>query len=276
MQQIFYFLSKFRYFLLFVLLEIVAFIFIFQHHSYHKSKLVNSSNFVTGGIYSQINTINEFFHLKSENQRLNEENTQLKNLIERRTYTNISNDFEIANDKEHNQKYEYTSAKIINNNFTKQNNYLTLNKGEKQGLNADLGVINSKGVVGVIKSTSNNYSSVLSILNNYSRINIRLKNSNHFGTMSWNGYDYNMVQITDIPRQVNIKGGDTIITGGKSAIFPEGILIGFVKDFVFENNQYKLINISLFNDMSSLGQVQVVKNLQREEQLTLEIESENE
>jgi rod shape-determining protein MreC len=258
------------------LLEIIAFVFIFQHHSYHKSKFVNSSNVITGSVYSSINSVNEFFHLKSENQKLNEENARLKNLLQKQNSTSTLTNYEVINDIEHGQKYEYTTAKIINNNFTKQNNYLTLNKGKNQGLKSDLGVINSKGVIGVIKSTSNNFSSVLSILNNYSRVNIRLKNSNHFGTMSWNGDDYNVVQITDIPRQAILKVGDTIITGGKSAIFPEGILIGFVKDFVFENNQYKLINISLFNDMSSLGQVQVVKNLYREEQLTLENKLENE
>jgi rod shape-determining protein MreC len=92
----------------------------------------------------------------------------------------------------------------------------------------------------------------------------------------WNGENYNILQINDIPRQAVIKINDTIITGGKSIIFPEGIPIGVIKDFKFENNQYQQINIALFNDMSALGYVQIVKNIRREEQLNLEQESVNE
>ncbi len=88
--------------------------------------------------------------------------------------------------------------------------------------------------------------------------------------MFWDGKDPNILQITDIPRQAIIKVGDTIISGGKSAIFPEGIIVGVIKDFKFENNQFLEINVTLFNDMSSLGYVQVVKNLQKKEQLNLE------
>jgi len=105
---------------------------------------------------------------------------------------------------------------------------------------------------------------------------VRLKNSNHFGTLVWNGEDYNILQLIDIPRQAHIKEGDTIITGGKSAIFPEGITIGTIKDFNFENNQYQNINIVLFNDMSAIGYVQIVKNLERIEQINLEKNTINE
>ena len=117
---------------------------------------------------------------------------------------------------------------------------------------------------------------MLSILNSNSKINIRLKNYDHFGTLAWDGKDYKITQITDIPRQAIIKTGDTIITGGKSAIFPEGINVGTIKDFKFENNQYIEINVALFNDMSSLGYVQVIKNLQKSEQLKLEQNAVNE
>ncbi len=276
MQQIIYFIRKFRYFLLFILLETVAFIFIIQHHSYHKSKFVNSANSVTGGIYNTVSSVNDFFLLKSENERLIEENTQLKNLLNKRDINFNQTTFKVNDSAKFGQKYEYTVAKIINNNYTNRNNSLTINKGTNQGITSDLGVINSKGIIGVTKSTSGNYTTVLSILNNNSKINVRLKNSNHFGTLIWNGKDYNILQLIDMPRQAQIKIGDTIITGGKSAIFPEGITIGTVKDFNFENNQYQNINIKLFNDMSAIGYVQIVKNLERIEQLNLENNTINE
>jgi len=270
MQQIIYFIRKFRYFLLFIILEIFAFYLTIQHHSYHKSKFVNSANFITGGIYNKVNSINEFFHLKQENQLLIEENTRLKNLLERKLNSPNNEIFLIEDSTKYFQKYNYILGKVINNNFTKRDNYLTLDKGVKNGLKTDLGIINSKGVIGVIKNVSTNYATVLSILNSNSKINVRLKNSNHFGTLVWDGKDSQILQIIDIPRQAILKKGDTIITGGKSAIFPEGIPVGVIKDFYFDNNQYQQINVSLFNDMTSLGYIQIVKNLQKEEQYQLE------
>lgn len=270
MQQLIYFIRKFRYFLLFILLEVIAFIFIIQHHSFHKSKFINSSNIITGSIYNTVSSVNDFINLKSENQLLIEQNTLLKNLLSKRDLKISKDNFKLNDSAKYGQKYEYSYGKIINNNYTNRNNTLTLNKGTEQGVTSDLGVINSKGIIGVTKSTSNNYATVLSILNTKSMINVRLKNSNHYGTLIWNGKDYNVLQLIDIPRQAKIKVGDTIITGGKSAIFPEGIKIGAVRNFKFENNQYKNIDILLFNDMSAIGYVQIVKNLERVEQKNLE------
>jgi rod shape-determining protein MreC len=223
-----------------------------------------------------MNSVKEFFNLKSENQLLIDENVRLKNLLETKTVNYNKEFFIVVDTLQYVQKYEYLSAKIINNNFNKRNNSLTINKGSKLGVTTDLGVINGKGIIGVINNVSSNYATVLSILNSNSKINIRLKNYDHFGTLAWNGKDYNITQITDIPRQAIIKTGDTIITGGKSAIFPEGINVGTIKDFKFENNQYIEINVALFNDMSSLGYVQVIKNLQKSEQLKLEQNAVNE
>ena len=276
MQQIIYFIRKFRYFLLFLLLEIIAIIFTIQHHSYHTSKFVNSANEISGGLYNKINSINEFFLLKKENKLLLEENIRLKNYLERKDINFNTKSIHIMDSSQYFQKYEYSEAKVINNNFSNRNNTLTINKGKNHGLTSDLGVINSEGVIGVIESISSNFATVLSILNNNSRINVRLRNSNHFGTLIWNGKTHTTTQLIDIPRQAVIKVGDTIITGGKSAIFPEGINIGTIKDFIFENNQYKKINVLLFNDMSAIGYVQIVKNLQKNEQKKLEQSTSNE
>ena len=276
MQQLIYFIRKFRYFLLFLLLEIIAVIFTIQNHSYHTSKFVSSSNFISGSIYNKVNFLNEFFLLKSENKLLIEENIRLKNFIEKKEINYNEENYSVIDSLHYFQKYEYSEAKVINNNFTKRNNILTINKGADQGLTTDLGVVNSTGVIGVIKNISSNYATVLSILNNNSKINVRLKNSNHFGTLIWNGKTYTTTQLIDMPRQAVIKIGDTIITGGKSAIFPEGINIGIISDFKFEKNQYKQINVLLFNDMSSVGYVQIVKNLQKNEQKNLEQGTKNE
>jgi len=276
MQQIISFLYKNKYFILFLLLESLAVFFTIQSHSYHKSKFINSANFVSGGLYNKINNFKEFLLLKEENIRLAEENVQLKNTLnqEDKLVSQISS--KKIDTINFNQKYSYISAKVINNNYRKNNNYLTINKGKSSQIKGDLGVINSKGIIGITKSVSNKYATVLSILNVNSRINVKLLKSNHFGSLSWNNQNYNTVQLLDLPIQANLKIGDTIVTGGKSTIFPEGIPVGTIKDFKTSNNNYKIINITLFNDMSSIGFVEVITNLDKEEIKNLEEKTSNE
>jgi len=276
MQQIISFLYKNKLFILFLLLEVLAVIFTIQSHSFHKSKFVNSANFVSGGIYNRINNFKEFLLLKKENERLSEENVYLKNLMNMQDKEMAEIDQIVIDTINYSQKYRYTGAKVINNNYRNNNNYLTINKGSNSGIEPDLGVINSKGIVGITKSVSANYATVLSILNVNSRINAKLLNSDHYGSLTWDNNDYNVVQLLDIPIQAAVYVGDTIVTGGKSTIFPEGIPIGVIKEFKTLNNNYEYINISLFNDMSSIGYVEVIKNFDKLEIKTLEEKSTNE
>ncbi len=276
MQQIISFLYKNKYPLLFLLLELTAIFFTIQSHSYHQSKFVNSANAITGGIYNRINNFKELVLLKEDNKRLSEENAHLKNLLELRKKQLVIRDSSLIDTVNFYQKYNYTSAKVINNNFRKNNNYLTINKGKAEGIQTDLGVINTKGIIGITKSVANHYATVLSILNVNSRINVKLLKSDHFGSLSWDNKDYNTVQLLDLPIQANIKVGDTVITGGKSTIFPEGIPVGTIKSFETKNNIYDYINIALFNDMSSVGFVEIITNFQKEEIKNLEEKTSNE
>lgn len=276
MQQIISFLDKNKLFILFLLLEFFAIIFTIQSHSFHKSKFVNSANFLTGGVYNRINNFKEFLLLKKENERLNDENVYLKNLLGLDSTNLVQRDLTVIDSLKYKQKYRYTGAKVINNNYRRNNNYLTIDKGSNQGLESELAVINSKGIVGITKSVSGNYATVLSILNVNSRINAKLLNSDHYGSLSWDNNDYNVVQLLDLPIQAAIYVGDTVVSGGKSTIFPEGIPIGTIRDFKTLNNNYDFINITLFNDMSSIGFVQVIKNFDKMEIKSLEEKSTNE
>ena len=163
MQQIISFLYKNKLFILFLLLEVLAIFFTIQSHSFHKSKFVNSANFVSGGVYNKINNFKEFLLLKKENERLSEENVYLKNLLNISDKSIVEIDLIKVDTLYYHQKYSYVGAKVINNNYRKNNNYLTINKGSNSGLESDLGVINSKGIVGITKSVSSNYATVLSI-----------------------------------------------------------------------------------------------------------------
>ncbi|WP_298763332.1 rod shape-determining protein MreC [uncultured Polaribacter sp.] len=270
MQQIIYFFQKFKYFLFFLMLQFIALALTFNNLNFQKSKFVNSANAVTGGFYNQRANIAGYFNLKSVNKALLEENRLLRTQLLQNKFHNLYVDSLVVDSSRYLQKYTYTSAKIINNNYSNRFNFLTLNKGENHGLEKDMAVVNGKGIIGITDNTSANYTRVQSILNTNSKLNARLKNSKYFGSLSWNGKDYNVVQLIDIPRQAPIKIGDTIETGGKSAIFPGGILIGKVIKTNLSKTVNNSIDIKLFNDMSNLNYVYVVKNLHKIEIETLE------
>ncbi len=270
MQQIIYFFQKFKYFLFFIFLEIIALAFTFNNLNFQKSKFINSANSITGGIYSTISNTSEYFNLKEQNALLAEENNRLKNLLQKQNSIVNTADSIVIDSLKYYQKYIYTVAKINKNEYSKAFNFLLINKGSNQGIGKEMAVINSKGIIGITENTSSGYTRVQSILNRNSKINARLKNNFYFGTLQWDGKDYNTVQLHDIPRQAPLKIGDTIETGGKSTIFPEGIPIGTISKINQRNTVDNKVDITLFNDMSNLGYVYVIKSLDKTEIRTLQ------
>ncbi|NIJ45853.1 rod shape-determining protein MreC [Wenyingzhuangia heitensis] len=268
MQFILYLIQKHRNFLLFFVLELIALFFTIQFHSYQKSKFINSANGITGGLYNSVTSFRSYLYLKDENTMLIKENSELKNKLLKKAVTPTS--FKDSIDLRFQQKFEYASAKIINNDFHKNNNFLTINKGKKDSISPYMAVVNAKGIIGITSNTSNNYTSAISVLNTHFKVNARLKKAAYFGTLTWNGKSYDQVQLIDIPRQASLKIGDTIVTGGRSAIFPEGILIGSVSDIEYQNNRYEKINVSLFNDVRNVSNVYIIKNLHKQEIQKLE------
>lgn len=274
MQQLVYFFQKFKYFLFFLLLQLIALTLIFNNLNFQNSKYVNSANALAGSLYGKVSDISNYFSLKATNTQLIEENTLLRNFLNQKTNISFTVDSIVIDTVKYYQKYTYTSAKIINNSYSKAFNFLTIDKGTIAGLSKEMAVVNGKGIIGFTDNLSPNFGRVQSILNKNTKINARLRNG-YFGTLQWNSLDYNTVQLIDIPRQAPVKIGDTIETGGKSAIFPEGILIGKVIEINKDNAVDNVINVKLFNDMSVIGPVYVIKNLQKVEIKRLET-SENE
>ena len=133
-----------------------------------------------------------------------------------------------------------------------------------------MGVVSDKGIIGITDRVSENYSRVISILNTNLNINAKLNNTNFFGVLNWNGSNSNILQLSDLPKQINISIGDTIITGGNSLIFPMGIPIGIVSSYKLDNTQnYIEAQIKLFNDMTNLNYVYIVKNNNKKEIIEL-------
>ena len=266
MQQIINFVIRYKNFLLYLFLLIVSLGFTIQSHSFHQSRFFNSSSWITGNIYETSYGISSYFNLDEENQKLVEENLRLRKILFNHR---ISSDT-LALDSIQ-ASYTITSGQVIKNSYADRRNYITINKGEKDSVKPDMGVITTKGILGIIENTSNQFATVQSILNVNSNINAKLKNTNHFGSLIWNEESYNLVQLIDIPKLVPLNVGDTIVTGGMSSIFPENIAIGTIKNFELDNAQsFWRVDVSLFNDMTNIKNVYIVNNAHKWEILKLE------
>lgn len=269
MQQIINFVIRNKTFLLFLLLFVLSLALTIQSHSYHKSKFISSTNFLTGGIYNKANSIKAYFNLKKENEILVEENSKLKSILH--NYKILDENLTLIDSSFH-ENFEFKTATVIKNSYSKTKNYLTIDKGTKEGIKQDFGVITSKGIVGIIDNSTKNYSRVISILNTKSRINAQLKNSNHIGSLIWNTKSTEFVQLIDISKFAPVKVGDTIITGGQSTIFPKGIPIGTIDNFAIDiNGDMYTLNIKLFNDMTNIGHVFIITNSDTDEIKSLEV-----
>jgi rod shape-determining protein MreC len=263
MQQIINFIFRNKNLLLYLFLLFISLAFTIQSHSYHQSKFFNSANWLTGGIYKTTNGIFSYFNLEKENQKLVDENMRLRHIIINSEYNAEIPIDSLALDSTL-MDYTIISAKIIKNSYSNLDNYITLNKGSKNGIKQDMGVITPNGILGIVENTSGKFSRVQSILNRKSNLNAKLKNSENFGSLIWDTKDFNTVQLIDIPRRIPIKVGDTILTGAASSIFPENIPIGSIKSFGLDVSKSSYtINISLFNDMSNLKNVYIINNINR-------------
>ncbi|MHC0439984.1 rod shape-determining protein MreC [Flavobacterium sp. 3-210] len=268
MQQIFNFIIRNSNRLLFLLLLGISLTLTIQSHSYHRSKIISSANFLSGGVYERINRVDEYLNLRAENEELVLENARLKSLLfNKEDTTKLPLPDTIKGVK----PADIIVSKVIHNTYSTHENFLTLNSGSNEGVKPDMGVINSLGIVGVIDNTSPRYSTVVSILNMKSQINAKLKKSNHFGSLTWDGKSTGFVQLKDVPRLASVRKGDTIVTGGQSVIFPEGINIGTVETvYKEEQTSFYVIKVKLFNDMTNLGHVYIIKSKDREELINLE------
>ncbi len=268
MQQIFNFIFKNSHKLLFLLLLGISLSLTIQAHSYHKSKIISSANFLTGGVYERLNAISEYFSLKSKNEALAIENARLKSLLFNAIDTLSLPKIDTVKGV---KKVNIIVSKVIHNSFNVPENYITINSGLKQGVKSDMGVINDLGIVGIVEKTSANYATIQSVLNLKSKINAKFKKSNHFGTLIWNAKNTGYAQLIDVPRLALIKKGDTIVTGADSKIFPENIGIGTIyKIYIDDQTNYYTLDVKLFNDMTSLGHVYIIKTKDNEEIINLE------
>jgi len=233
-------------------------------------KWLSSSSKVAGSVYQIKANLENYFELKKVNKRLSDENANLRQALYQSQFEKALIEGTFGNTDTLN-KFVVSPAKVIKNSVIREKNLITLNKGGKEGIVQDMGVISDKGVVGVVENTSDHFTTVISLLHSELSINASLKNTKHFGSLIWDTKTIDRCILVDLPKISNIQIGDTIVTGGMSSVFPAGIPIGQVSAYsVPINSSFYKAEVRLFNDMSNLDQVYVIKNTLKEEQVSLE------
>tara|TARA_B100001059_G_scaffold211415_1_gene225727 strand:+ start:260 stop:1132 length:873 start_codon:yes stop_codon:yes gene_type:complete len=284
MQQIIDFIIRKKDVVVYLILLSFSFALILNSNYFQKSKVLLFSNNISNYTTKNLNYFNEYFKLKELNYKLSEENLVLKNQLEKINESSVL-------DSLTNENFLYKNAKVISNNLSSFKNRIIVNKGIRDGIKNEMGVISSDGIVGIIDNTTKRYSSIMSILNIEMKINAKVKRTEHFGTLEWDGFDTRHLTLNDISETAKIKVGDSIITGGMSLIFPEGINIGIVSKIINQNEthsntkgsaftvnirddsnidldireNYLNIEVKLHNDMSNLNNVYIIESFNKKE-----------
>ncbi len=209
-----------------------------------------------------------YLTLKQVNEDLVMQNKLLMQQLYGKDSMSIAKAYLIKDTLQKGQTYTIIDAEVVQNSINRNNNYFTINRGKAHGVEPKMGVIAPQGVAGIVISTTKNYALVQSVLStNNIKINAALKNSMYFGTLSWEGEDSRVMHLANIPKYVSLKVGDTIITDGKSSIFPKGIMIGRISGYEVDSKTgYWDISVELSQKMGQVQKVFVVKNLKKEEQ----------
>jgi len=258
MRNLFRFIKVYHFILLFVLLESFSLYLYISNHKFQQSRFLSFTQEYTGTAYSYYSNFNEYLHLKEENEYLKRENAKLYSFLSK------------SKGNKNPQLFTYIPARIVNNSIFKRNNFIILDKGDKDGVKKGMGIIIENGVIGIISNTSDNYCKAISILNPKSSLSVTHVNSKQNGSLKWRSNNYMVAEINDIPNHANINIGDTIQTNGFSSIFPSGINIGKVTYFQkgSENGLYT-IKVRFINDMNNAKDVYIINSLEKEEKESL-------
>lgn len=261
MGRIFLFIYQYRAFFTFLLLELFCAWLIVQNSQYQGAQYFNSANSLVGTINTFSQTVRDYFSLREVNATLSEENIRLRKKLEQVNQRIQSGNGLAVTDSAVLNRFDFVSARVVNNSTDRYTNYITVNKGYGHGIESGMAVISSVGAVGKVKTASKHFSVIMSILNIDLRISGILKRTGHFGTIQWDGRDPQTIEFNFVPRHVKPIVGDTIITSGYSGVFPEGILIGTVHEVsIRDEAPFYELQISLAEDFRKLSYVTIIKS----------------
>lgn len=270
MWNLIHFFAKNSPFFTWLVLAILSIVLLCQTNPYHRSVWFGSANAVAGGVYDLQSNVTGYFNLRAINEDLLIRTGQLEaeNLRLQQQLQNYQDQIATANDTA--KQYDYTIAHVVGNTITQAENYITLDKGSRQGLRQDYGVADQNGVIGIISKVSENYSLVISVLNPKLRLSVMIKNTESMGSLVWDGVDPRYALLEDLPRNVKFETGDTIVTTGFTTSFPKNVPVGRVSKSFDNGGNFLTLKVELFSDFDRLNDVHVIINHKQEEQQEIE------
>jgi rod shape-determining protein MreC len=267
--------SKWFVFIFFV---VMASLMLFTYNPYQHHVYLTSAGEVSASVYDIAGNVTSYFNLRENNEDLNRRNADLQSevlALRERVQLLAEKQAETAADTlapfDALRHYHFIVAHVVNNSVMRARNYITINKGSLDGVTPEMGVIDQNGVVGIVNVVTEHHARVISLLNPNFRLSCKIKGNESFGSLVWDGNDPRYVVLEELPRHTKYQKGDTVITSGYSAVFPEGIPVGVVvSNNKGRNENFFALKVRLLSDFSTLNNVQVVLNNASEELRRLE------
>lgn len=270
METLLRFLATFKTFIVFILLEAASLMLVVRYNTFQHGRFLNSTNYLSGVIYDAVSSVTDYFSLDQTNRALAAENSRLKselNMTKRALeFFREDSTYAIRQKIAAENGYKFVTARVINSSFSRSHNYLTLDKGELDGVHKEMGVVSQAGVVGIVCSASDHFALVMPILNVESKISAKVKNKSQTGSLVWKGADYRYASLEEVPGYIPVAKGDSIVSSGYSTIFPEGIYVGKISKCGRGADNNLRIDVQLGVDFTKLAYVDVV-NFQNAEEM---------
>lgn len=251
---------------------------LFQFNSYQQHVYLTSANGISAWVYGGVNKVTSYFHLHDINSDLQMRNALLENEVVglKRSIRNYQ--LQCFNDStgliKINSGFDFVMADVINNSVSKKYNFITLNKGKLDGVKPEMGIVDQNGVVGIVNVVGDHSARAISLLNPNFRLSCKVKNYNYFGSLVWNGEDPSVAILEEMPRHIKFHRGDTVITSGYSAVFPEGLIVGtIVASSKSSNDNFHSFKVKLSTDFSQLSTVRILKSNNKAEIDTIEVDN---
>ena len=253
----------------FIFYVVISCVLLFQTNPYQQSVYLTSANAVSSAVYNGINSISSYFNLKDINEDLQSRNALLE--MEVVDLRNQVNNYRMqipdtSSIQPALRPYSFVVAHVISNSISQTYNYITINRGSAEGIEPEMGVVDQNGVVGMVNVVGKHSARVISLLNPHMRLSCKVKNSDFFGSMVWDGKDPEYAILQQLPKHARFVKGDTIITSGYSAVFPEGIIVGTIVSSVKElSDNFVSLKIKLSTNFTQLSTVRAIKNQNKAE-----------
>ncbi|BAV09268.1 rod shape-determining protein MreC [Filimonas lacunae] len=279
MRNIILFIRRFFILVVFFVLQGICIAILVKYNKTYEAVFANSALEVTGRVDNQYNKVEYFFHLKETNKQLAEENARLRNMLasnyigpETSVLHQLDTTFRDTVGRV--RMFTWLPAKVVNNSFAEENNYLTLQRGSNQGVVKDMAVTGPDGIVGKVVMVSGNYCRVMSLLNRNSKVSAMLKKELYTGAVDWDGADPRFITLRNIPKSAKVLKGDTVLTSNLSGNYPPGLVIGTIDQVQAEQaSNFYTLRIKTATNFFNLQYAYLIQNEQWQEQRALEAQT---